>query len=273
VSPHPLENTAAKGFDLERKTEKQYPALFCIRRSRDPRVTLLSKSSATALALALTCTVPAWLGAAPGAKASEGPQPTPMPPPIAAPQDIPYPGGPITLSVDATDIGRRIFQVHETIPVAKAGPLVLLFPQWLPGNHSPSGQLDKFAGLIIRAGGQRIEWVRDPVNVFAFHIDAPAGPLELEFQYVSPVTQSEGRVQPSIRPAISRVTSPSSRLSNCPPAGVTARLWSPQARPSMERRPSSRPPSIPWSIPRCSPAAISNGSTWIPAARRLCIWT
>jgi predicted metalloprotease with PDZ domain len=134
-------------------------------------------------------------GVAPLALASEGPQPTPLPPSIAAPQDIPYPGGPIQLSVDATDIARRIFQVHETIPVATAGPLTLLFPQWLPGNHSPSGQLDKFAGLIIRSGGRRIDWVRDPVNVFAFHVDAPAGPLELEFQYVSPVQTSEGRVQ------------------------------------------------------------------------------
>jgi len=146
----------------------------------------LSKASASALILALVCTVPAV--------ASEGPQPTPLPPPIAAPQDIPYPGGAITLSVDA-DIARRIFQVHETIPVATAGPFTLLFPQWLPGNHSPSGGLDKFAGLIIHSGGKRIEWVRDPVNVFAFHIDAPAGPLELEFQYVSPVQTNEGRVQ------------------------------------------------------------------------------
>jgi predicted metalloprotease with PDZ domain len=147
----------------------------------------LSKASASALLLAMVCTVPAL--------ASEGPLPTPLPPPIAAPQDIPYPGGPITLSVDATDIVRRIFQVHETIPVATAGPMTLLFPQWLPGNHSPSGGLDKFAGLVIRSGGKRIEWVRDPVNVFAFHIDAPAGPLDLTFQYVSPVQTNEGRVQ------------------------------------------------------------------------------
>jgi predicted metalloprotease with PDZ domain len=147
----------------------------------------LSKASASALLLAMVCTAPAM--------ASEGPQPTPLPPPIAAPQDIPYPGGAITLDVDATDIVRRIFQVHETIPVATAGPMTLLFPQWLPGNHSPSGGLDKFAGLVIRSGGKRIEWVRDPVNVFAFHIDAPAGPLDLTFQYVSPVQTNEGRVQ------------------------------------------------------------------------------
>jgi predicted metalloprotease with PDZ domain len=156
---------------------------------------LQSKTSAIALMLALSFTAPAGFGLTPQAQASEGPQPTPLPPPIAAPQDIAYPGGPITLSVDATDLARRIFQVHETIPVANAGPLTLLFPQWLPGNHSPSGQLDKFAGLIIRSGGKQIDWVRDPVNVFAFHIDAPAGPLDLTFQYVSPVQTNEGRVQ------------------------------------------------------------------------------
>jgi predicted metalloprotease with PDZ domain len=131
---------------------------------------------------------PAW--------ASQGPQPLPLPAPIPAPRDVAYPGV-ITLKVDATDLERRIFQVRETIPVAAAGPMVLLFPQWLPGNHSPSGGLDKFAGLVIHVGGQRVEWVRDPVDVFAFHIVVPPGAkaLDLAFKYVSPVQPNEGRVQ------------------------------------------------------------------------------
>ena len=36
---------------------------------------------------------------------------------IAAPKDAPFPGT-IRLAVDATDNVRRIFRVHETIPVA-----------------------------------------------------------------------------------------------------------------------------------------------------------
>ncbi len=128
--------------------------------------------------------------------AGSGPQPSAASPAIPGPRDIRYPGV-IQLAVDATDLNRRIFQVHETIPVQGPGPVTLLYPQWLPGNHSPSGPLDEFAGLMIYANGQRLEWVRDPVDVFAFHVEVPAGAsaLDLSFQFLSPVTGAEGRVQ------------------------------------------------------------------------------
>jgi predicted metalloprotease with PDZ domain len=123
------------------------------------------------------------------------PQPAPPTPAIAAPQDIPYPGV-LKLFVDATDLPHAIFTVHETAPVIGAGPIVLLLPRWLPGNHSPSGTIDKLAGLIVTANGKRIAWKRDPVDVFAFHVDVPAGvgALDLDFQFLSPVSTREGRV-------------------------------------------------------------------------------
>ena len=123
------------------------------------------------------------------------PQPTPMPAPIEAPRDVAYPGQ-ISLQVDASDVTRRIDQVRETIPVAGPGPMVLLYPKWLPGNHSPTGPLDQLAGLVITAGGQRIEWTRDPVDVYAFHLDVPAGvsSLELRYQYLTPTEDRVGRV-------------------------------------------------------------------------------
>src|SRR6185312_17135568 len=108
----------------------------------------------------------------------QGPQPTPLPPPIPAPQDIPYPNGTIQLSVDGTNTGQGIMQVHEVIPVAKSGPLTLLYPRWLPGNLSPSGPLDLLAGLTFHAGNTTLAWTRDPVDVFAFHIDVPDGAHE-----------------------------------------------------------------------------------------------
>jgi predicted metalloprotease with PDZ domain len=124
-----------------------------------------------------------------------GPQPLPMPPSTPAPQDVPYPGG-IRLQVDATDTDRHIFRVHETIPVKPGQKLTLFYPKWLPGNHSPTGQIFNLAGLIAHAGGQRVEWTRDPVDVFAFHFDVPEGAstLDLEFQYVSPVSSGQGRI-------------------------------------------------------------------------------
>ena len=78
------------------------------------------------------------------------------------------------LSVDATDLTRAIFRVHETIPVAQSAHLVtLLYPKWLPGNHGPSGPIDKFAGLEIRADGTQLAWKRDTVDVYAFHVACP----------------------------------------------------------------------------------------------------
>src|SRR3990172_3837644 len=76
-----------------------------------------------------------------GAQTGAGPQPAPMPPPIAVPRDTPY-SGTIRLNVDATDTNRRIFRVRETLPVRGGEPLTLLYPQWLPGNHSPAGRVD-----------------------------------------------------------------------------------------------------------------------------------
>lgn len=128
---------------------------------------------------------------------SAGPQPAPMPPPIAAPRDVPYPGT-IRLSVDATNVEHRVFTVHETIPVRGGEPVTLLYPQWQPGNHGPTGRVDKVAGLAIRASGNgaSIDWTRDPVDVFAFHAGVPAGvtSLDITFQFLSPVEPNQGRV-------------------------------------------------------------------------------
>src|SRR5438105_4626726 len=112
---------------------------------------------------------------------------------IPVAQDLAYPGS-ITLKVDLADLDRRIFAVHESIPV-KRGPLTLLYPEWLPGNHAPRGPIDALAGLLISTGGHPVEWVRDPVNVYAFHLQVPAGArqLELEFEYASPLVRDQGR--------------------------------------------------------------------------------
>ena len=58
---------------------------------------------------------------------------------IPAAQDIAYPGT-MDLDIDATDVTRGVYRVTQTIPV-KSGTsdLVLLLPQWLPGNHAPTG--------------------------------------------------------------------------------------------------------------------------------------
>src|SRR3954463_1416606 len=118
----------------------------------------------------------------------------PLPPEIASPKDAAYPGT-LRLTVDATDTVRHIFRVHETIPVTGAGPMVLLYPRWLPGTHAPTGRIDQLAGFSIRAGNQRLDWSRDPADVYAFHVNVPAGAaaLELDFQILTATDADQGR--------------------------------------------------------------------------------
>jgi predicted metalloprotease with PDZ domain len=110
-----------------------------------------------------------------------------------APTTPAYPGV-IAISVDLTDTDHRVFRVKETIPVSP-GPMTLWYPEWLPGNHGPRGPIDSLTGLILSAGGQHLEWLRDPLDVYAFNFTVPAGvtQLDVDFQYASPVVKDQGR--------------------------------------------------------------------------------
>jgi predicted metalloprotease with PDZ domain len=112
---------------------------------------------------------------------------------IAAAADVSYPGD-LNLKVDLTDLDRRVINVQESVPV-RPGPLTLLYPEWLPGNHAPRGPIDAMAGLTISAGGHRVDWARDLVNVYAFHVVVPPGVsrLDVEFQYASALVKEQGR--------------------------------------------------------------------------------
>lgn len=124
-----------------------------------------------------------------------GPQPVPLPPAIKTPLDEPYPGGTIGLSVSITDVAHRVIRVQETVPV-KTGEFTLLYPAWIPGNHSPTGPISEFAGLEVSANGTRIPWARDLVNMYAFHIEVPAGvnTVDVKFDYLAALKASQGRI-------------------------------------------------------------------------------
>lgn len=131
------------------------------------------------------------------AQASAGPEPAPLPPPVVAPADTPYPGV-IDLTVNLTNTTDRVVTVNETIPV-RAGKIVLLYPQWIPGEHAPEGPIEDVAGLFITGNGQQISWVRDRVNMYAFHVDVPDGvtSLQVKFDYLSAIRHQSGSVQMS----------------------------------------------------------------------------
>ena len=103
-----------------------------------------------------------------------------------APVDQPY-AGMLTVNVDLSDAGKRIFRSHETIPV-KSGALTLFYPKWIPGEHAPSGPVENVSGLIIRANGKQLPWRRDLRDMFTLHLDVPEGvsQLDLEFEFLSP---------------------------------------------------------------------------------------
>lgn len=103
--------------------------------------------------------------------------------------------GVIDLKVDVADVRRGIFRVDETVP-ARAGPMTIFHPKWLPGYHAPEGQIELLAGLEIFAGGIRLEWRRDPVAIHAFRFEVPRNVAEIRvrFQYLSPTDPEQGRV-------------------------------------------------------------------------------
>jgi len=103
-----------------------------------------------------------------------------------------YAQTPVRLRVDATDAPRRLFHVQMSLP-AKAGPMTLLYPEWIPGEHAPTGPIANLVGLKIQGGGKSIAWKRDSVNMYSFHLDVPAGvtTLDVAFDFISP-PEAEG---------------------------------------------------------------------------------
>ncbi|MEO8596388.1 MAG: M61 family peptidase [Candidatus Solibacter sp.] len=94
---------------------------------------------------------------------------------------------PVKLKVDATDASRRLFHVQMSMPAA-AGPMTLLYPEWIPGEHGPTGPIVNLVGLKIQAGGKTLPWRRDSDNMFAFQVEVPAGTssLDVAFDFISP---------------------------------------------------------------------------------------
>ncbi len=84
---------------------------------------------------------------------------------------------PIELRVDMTDAPRHILHVTEKLP-AHPGENSFNYPEWIPGEHLPGGPIDNLTGIVFRDGGPSgavIPWRRDLVDMYCFHVNAPAG--------------------------------------------------------------------------------------------------
>ena len=94
---------------------------------------------------------------------------------------------PIKLEVDATDAPRKILHARLRIP-AQPGPLTLLYPKWIPGEHAPTGPIADLVGVKMSAAGKPVDWRRDPEDMFAFNLEVPAGAdaVEVSFDFLLP---------------------------------------------------------------------------------------
>ena len=123
------------------------------------------------------------------------PEPTPKTDTILPARDVMFPGT-MQLTVDASDNVRGIFRIHQHVPVPAAGDFVMLYPKWVPGGHNPRNDIKSVTGFRASANGQALKWVRDNLDVFAFHIAVPQGvsAIDLDYDYATPTTGSQGRI-------------------------------------------------------------------------------
>jgi len=93
----------------------------------------------------------------------------------------------INLSVDATEAPRKLFHARMTMP-ASPGPMTLVYPKWIPGEHGPTGPIINLAGLKINAVGKTLSWRRDEVDMYAFHFEVPPAAKEIQvaLDFLSP---------------------------------------------------------------------------------------
>jgi predicted metalloprotease with PDZ domain len=94
----------------------------------------------------------------------------------------------VKLEVDLRDATRRVYHSKMEFPVT-SGPLTLVYPQWIPGEHAPTGPIVDATGLHFRANGTDLRWRRDDVDMYAFHCEVPAGvtSLEVTLDYLLPI--------------------------------------------------------------------------------------
>jgi predicted metalloprotease with PDZ domain len=81
---------------------------------------------------------------------------------------------PIQITADLSDASRKLFHAEVDLPVTE-GPLTVITPKWIPGDHRPTGPVDGITGVVFTANGQTLPWRRDDVDLYEFHVTIPAG--------------------------------------------------------------------------------------------------
>ena len=84
------------------------------------------------------------------------------------------PKPPIRITADLSEAPRKLYHAEIEIPVAP-GPLALVTPEWIPGEHAPAGPASCIAGVVFSVNGGPLPWRRDDVNLYEFHMTVPKG--------------------------------------------------------------------------------------------------
>lgn len=81
---------------------------------------------------------------------------------------------PIKITADLSDAPRKLYHAEVDIPVTP-GIVSLTTPQWIPGNHRPTGPVSDITGVVFSANGKPLTWRRDDTDLYQFHVTVPAG--------------------------------------------------------------------------------------------------
>ena len=81
---------------------------------------------------------------------------------------------PIRITADLTEAPRKLYHADIDLPV-QTGPATFITPEWIPGNHRPTGPVADITGIVFTANGKPIYWRRDDQNLYEYHVDIPKG--------------------------------------------------------------------------------------------------
>jgi len=92
------------------------------------------------------------------------------------------PKTPIQITADLSEAPRKLYHAEVYLPVTE-GPVTLITPQWIPGNHRPTGPAEDITGVVFSAAidgkDQTLPWRRDDVDLYEFHVTIPKGATTL----------------------------------------------------------------------------------------------
>ena len=120
-------------------------------------------------------------------------RPLPAAEPNASAQPFATQANPETLLLDAREVGRGLMTSTMHIPVAP-GAFTFVYPKWTPGEHGPTGPIANISEIKVSAGGRTLEWRRDAVDMYAFHVEVPSGVSALDVQFTVLVNSAGDRM-------------------------------------------------------------------------------